>query len=773
LTWNGAAWVPQNAPSGADNWGTQSAVVAGPITGNGTAATPLGLIAGGGVGQVLTWNGANWVSQAVPSSADNWGTQSAVTNVTLTGNGTAGNPLGIAQQGAIAGQILTWNGAAWVPQNAPSGADNWGTQSAVVNGPITGNGTAATPLGLIAGAAVGHVLTWNGATWISQAPGSGADNWGTQSAVTTGPITGNGLAGTPITMGNGTANGQVWTWNGAAWVLQIPTATVTANNGLTVNAGIVQLGGPLIQNTDVALAGFNMVWSGAGRFAVGTAAPVNKVHVINAAATGVAGVAAMVVDNQNTGATHAISAFTNSTTAGTVGVRGEHSHPSNSVFGVAGTVTSTNRDAAGVLGTTFGATPNAYGVFGQNTNGTNGHIGVGGLSLSHSAMYAQTASITNALGRIIGATTFDGAAGILAYSTNAAGSGALLVGDGMSLPLDMNYLINGTGANINGFNVGGFSWAANGLSTQVIGHFNTYNGGSFGIAGYDIGFGGFGLVPNIDVGSNNSAFDYGAVGIADDVGGISGFQGEGFNGVVGLMGSPAGWAVFAQGDFGATGVKLFTIDHPEDPEHKMLNHFCLESNEPLNIYRGNITTDANGEATVTLPSYFDDINIEYTYQLTPLGAAANVYIKQKITGNTFVIGGAQPGMEVSWQVAARRNDRHVQQNLDRLQAEVVKTGRYAGRYLNPELYGLPNSMAVFPRLRHQEGQPSPFEGRTKPVLSPEEQLRRNPMLRELRINPETRPQIQQRYGNTPQQAPQQPMVISMGQPVPAPTGVAR
>jgi hypothetical protein len=46
---------------------------------------------------------------------DNWGTQAVSTNATLTGNGTTGNALAIAQQGATNGQVLTWNGSAWLP----------------------------------------------------------------------------------------------------------------------------------------------------------------------------------------------------------------------------------------------------------------------------------------------------------------------------------------------------------------------------------------------------------------------------------------------------------------------------------------------------------------------------------------------------------------------------------------------------------------------------------------------------------------------------------
>ncbi len=46
------------------------------------------------------------------------GNAKVLTNSTLTGNGSTGNELGIAQQGSTIGQVLTWNGTTWVPQAA-------------------------------------------------------------------------------------------------------------------------------------------------------------------------------------------------------------------------------------------------------------------------------------------------------------------------------------------------------------------------------------------------------------------------------------------------------------------------------------------------------------------------------------------------------------------------------------------------------------------------------------------------------------------------------
>ena len=77
----------------------------------------------------------------------------------LTGNGTTSSPLAIGQNGATTGQIMTWGGTGWVPQDAPSGADNWGTQTAVVSAPLTGGGTAGSPLSVTRATATDGLLT--------------------------------------------------------------------------------------------------------------------------------------------------------------------------------------------------------------------------------------------------------------------------------------------------------------------------------------------------------------------------------------------------------------------------------------------------------------------------------------------------------------------------------------------------------------------------------------------------------------------------------------
>lgn len=66
---------------------------------------------------VYYWDGSVWQQFGNASGGDNWGTQVAQVTARLTGDGTAGLPLDIAQQGATSGQVLKWNGSSWAPAN--------------------------------------------------------------------------------------------------------------------------------------------------------------------------------------------------------------------------------------------------------------------------------------------------------------------------------------------------------------------------------------------------------------------------------------------------------------------------------------------------------------------------------------------------------------------------------------------------------------------------------------------------------------------------------
>jgi hypothetical protein len=128
----------------------------------------------------------------------------------------------------------------------------------------------------------------------------------------------------------------------------------------------------------------------------------------------------------------------------------------------------------------------------------------------------------------------------------------------------------------------------------------------------------------------------------------------------------------------------FVIDHPLDPLNKYLYHSFVESPDMMNIYNGNVTTNARGLAVVHLPAYFQALNRDFRYQLTVLGQFAQAIVARKIEGNTFVVKTNRPRVEVSWQVTGVRQDTYA--NLHRIQVEQEKPLRERGTYLHPEAF---------------------------------------------------------------------------------------
>src|SRR5580698_3517679 len=140
------------------------------------------------------------------------------------------------------------------------------------------------------------------------------------------------------------------------------------------------------------------------------------------------------------------------------------------------------------------------------------------------------------------------------------------------------------------------------------------------------------------------------------------------------------------------GNKNFIIDHPLDPANKYLYHAAIESSEVLNLYTGNVVLNGSGEAVIQLPDWFEVINKDFRYQLTPVGAPGrDLYIAEEVSGGHFKIAGGAPGGKVSWQLAGVRND--AWEKAHPLVVEEDK-GVNRGHYLAPELYGAPATARI-------------------------------------------------------------------------------
>jgi hypothetical protein len=129
--------------------------------------------------------------------------------------------------------------------------------------------------------------------------------------------------------------------------------------------------------------------------------------------------------------------------------------------------------------------------------------------------------------------------------------------------------------------------------------------------------------------------------------------------------------VFVQGTLSKS-AGSFRIDHPLDPDRRWLSHSFVESPDMMNVYNGTVVLDGNGAATVSLPSYFEALNRDFRYQLTPVGAAApSLHVARKVERNEFQIAGGSAGQEISWQVTGVRQDDYA--NAHRIEVETAKS----------------------------------------------------------------------------------------------------
>ncbi len=356
------------------------------------------------------------------------------------------------------------------------------------------------------------------------------------------------------------------------------------------------------------------------------------------------------------------------------GVQGIHEGNGIGVQGISegiGAGVSGNTDfGIGVLG----VTPNGTGVFGTSTNG----IGVRASTSTDVGVSATTGTGSAAIYGLHGTSDTEFFAGTPdhgaeAYNTEIDGEGTALYAEGGRVGISAFARGEGFGSDLTRIGVEG-------------------RAGDFS-SGANMFYGVRGFAQNPVEGGARTAYGiYGGAQVGNGTNTAYGVFGETFG--------PGGtqFAGYFQGDVHVAGTLskssgTFKIDHPLDPENMTLSHSFVESPEMLNVYSGVVTLDEIGGANIELPRYFETLNTDFRYQLTPIGAPMpTLFVSNEVVGNTFRIDGGEPGMRVSWEVSGVRQDPSA---LHRpVIVEQLKAPEQRGRYLDPDAYGLDRSRAI-------------------------------------------------------------------------------
>jgi hypothetical protein len=350
-------------------------------------------------------------------------------------------------------------------------------------------------------------------------------------------------------------------------------------------------------------------------------------------------------------------------------------------------INNTSNASFAVFATTNGSGDAVYGI--NSGTGYAGYFDVANSSNANSAVYGQTNGSGNA---VFGSTTGTGSAGYFNIN-NTSNSNPAVYGN-----------TNGTG-NAGYFNI------SNGTSEGAAVYALT-NGGSGGAAVEGIATGtGYAGLFEISNASNANDAVYGNTNGSGDAGFFAISSASNSNDAVYGYTAGTGYAGYFIGKVNITGAmtagsKSFLIDHPLDPLNKTLRHNCVESPENLCLYRGKVTLDAEGKATVKMPDYFTALTKanEATVNLTPIGKKwFGVSYDWNSDWNEFTVYG-DPGKEVSYTVYADRND-PVMKQLYKPVEEDKGAGNICnkGELLYPEAYGYPKEMGKdYKKMKEQE-----------------------------------------------------------------------
>jgi len=481
------------------------------------------------------------------------------------------------------------------------------------------------------------------------------------------------------------AGGTAYTALGTSQLLSVPYAMFAASSPASASGTVNHL----MKFTGTTTGGNSQIMDNDTVISINTPAPSPNIKFQMTAPTGMSNAfRATLGAVPSTSIASAGSVYGESATGiGVIGVSGSQ----NGVYGLStgslgGTVGVATGTGNGIWGVASGA-----GVAGYFDGGTTGR----GIVVSTGASGFGTTTPTGRLSVVQPATSvpaIDTFAAINAYSYTSQGC---LKGGVLGTYNTSNYGTGVQGLGYNGVN----NQDANtifGVGNQDLGVYGSSN--TAGVMGASIG--GIGVVGY----NKNASFaattgignTYGIYGNAQTVGGATVPTVR--YGIYGFAsGATTNYAGYFSGNVQVTGSiakgsGTFKIDHPLDPENKYLYHSFVESPDMMNIYNGNLTTDAAGYATVILPDYFSALNKDFRYQLTVIGTFAQAIVKEKIKDNKFIIQTNQPNVEVSWMVTGIRHDKYA--DAHRVVPEVEKEPEMKGRYLHAKEWGVSEDRSI-------------------------------------------------------------------------------
>ena len=607
---------------------------AGTITGVTTAAGS-GLSGGGTTGTLSLKVPAAGITNAMLVDSKVTLNGSTAGGLTVPGAMTLGNTYTIGLKTCSSNQVLQYTGTTWACASVGTGTvTSVGSGGGLTGGPITGSGSLS-----IATGGVSNTMLANSSLTIS--PGTDLTGGGKVALggsttlsldITKVPL----LAAANTFSANQTVNGTVtassFSGNGSA--LSNVTSTNSSELGGLASSAYAQLAAAnTFSNNQTVNGALTATSSGIAIEAVSSSGASAAVYG-SGNAFGVEGIGseAGVIGETTSTAGVGVEGYSSLTVGDTIGVYGVGSSASG--YGVIGL--SPYAGVYGVTSNTSGYTVGPVSVWGD----------AGGPS-SQNVAVAGTAG-DNIAGAFINASTNNSTI----YAENLAGTYADEIFYGYVSTTGAPAIIGDPGCNT------GF------IALQLAG------GGMSGCSNY-----------TLTGGSSGDTY-------------VNAVSGAGVHlrvsNVEQLVATSGNVSVF--GTFSATGTKNFRIDHPLDPANKYLFHASIESSEVLNLYSGNAVLDASGEAVVQLPDWFEVINTDFRYQLTPIGAPGrDLYVAEEVSGGHFKIAGGKPGGKVSWQVSGVRND--AWEKAHPMEVEADK-GAERGHYLTPELYGAPETARI-------------------------------------------------------------------------------